>query len=287
MTKQGELDVLMDDIASEFIAGIDGYSSNAITKISRIRSGVYDILAEYSKNDDRVSKSRLNSLLRELDAIEDEIYYVLMREVEDSVTETIILAEKRSSNALIGLLGAAAVYGAVSSRPKKDDVVRVNLKYVMNRKAVGDNTLPDILRSVSGVIREEIQAGIRYGVQRGESVTAISRRVLGAFQKTSWQIKRIIKTELPIAFRKTISWLGGKIGIIKAVKIIDHRGRHKYHETHECYRLAEQNMYGWGKGMYRPEDSFIFDPHPQCTAYYRYVLRNNWEKGETRNVERE
>lgn len=272
MTVQAKLDELVDKASDVFLDGLDGRSQAIARRIERMRSDVYDILQDYEKKDGRISRTRINALLRELDEIEDEIYLEFAKEMEDAITETVEDAESDMRKALLGLLGASLLLGPNGEKLNSNEIVEEAIEYVMKRKSSDGLTLPDRLHSSAGLLRDEIQKAIRYGILRNESVTKISRRVKKSFEDMSWRIERIVKTELPIAFRKIVSVLGGKLNIIKAVQIIDNRGRHRYHERHECYRLAEQDMYGWGKGLYRPEDTFIFDPHPQCSAYFRYVL---------------
>lgn len=274
MTMQADLDELIDGIADDYMNHLDDYAEDVINKVERIRSDVYDILDDYSRKDGRISRSRINTLIRSLDDVEQDIYLELSEELEDAITETVKKAEKQTNGALLGLLGASLLLGSDGKKLNAEETVGSVVNFVLTRKAADGLSLSDRVRSIAGLMRDEVQQAIRYGVLRGDTVGRISRRVREAFKSASWRIGRVVKTEIPLAFRKTLLYIGGKQGIIKAVKIIDLRGRHKYHERHECYRLAEQDMYGWGKGVYRPEDTFILDPHPQCTAYFRYILND-------------
>lgn len=272
MTVQADLDKLMDEASNEVMSGLTAYSDEAIDRVERTRLEVYDILDEYSKKNGIISESRIRSLLRELDDIEQDIYSELEDEIKASLYKTVEQANKNSKGALVALLGVALVFGGRAKAPKNKQVVDDTVNFVMTRKASDGLTLTDRLRAYASLLIGNIQASIRYGIRRKETVNRLYNRVRGAYKSSAWMIKRLVTTELPLAYRKTILYVGGKSGIIRAVKIIDHRGRHPYHEHHECYRLAEQDKYGWGKGVYRVEDTFILDPHPQCSAYYRYIL---------------
>mgnify|MGYP001278521906 CR=1 FL=1 len=270
MSVQAELDTMMDELASSFFAYTDAQADRIANRINRIRIEINDILSDYAKVDDTVSKSRINSLLRELDEIESEIGLELSDEIESSIIKAVERAGNESSKALKTVLGSAAIIGGI--------VVVEIVDFVLKRKGKDGLILADRINSLAGLLRDEMQQAIRYGVLRGETVTQIARRVKTAFDSAVWQIKRIVQTELPIAFRVGIAKIGEKTNVVKAIKIIDEVGRASHpsrHHYHECYRLANQDKYGMGKGIYLPQDTFIFAPHPNCTAYYRYILRGD------------
>lgn len=271
---QAEMDAIMDEMAAEVIENIFRDADLVVAKIDRIRRQVNGLLSEYSKQDGTISKSRINTLLQELDEIEFEIDSELTSELERLATKATEQAEKNLSEALVGLLGVAVAFGGTSLLPNVSSIIREVLDGMFNRDING-NDISEIIESVAGLVRDNIQRAIRYGVYREMTIGQISRRVKEEFDRTSFQIKRIITTEIPIAFRRAVAIIGSKTRIIKAVKIVDLPGRMSHpstHHHHECFRLAEQDMYGWGKGVYRPQDTFIYDPHPQCTAYFRYIF---------------
>ena len=278
MNRQQQINKTLDELSERIYEFAKRESDRSIDKIDSIRKQINGILADYSKDDGTISKSRINTLLSELDTIEEDMYEALDSSLDQAVANTSEQAEKDIIGALIAVLGITAVFGGLSKRPKSSDIVKEISDYVLNREIDGV-TIRTRLAAVVGVMRDELQREIRYGVHIGLSITQISRRVKTAFDRTVWQFRRIITTEIPVAFRTGIALIGGKTGVIKAIKIIDNRGRHKYHETHECYRLAEQDKYGMGKGVYLPTDTYIFDPHPQCTAYYHYILNNDVIEG--------
>lgn len=278
MTVQDDINKAIDDLMNVVMDASQTYSAEIVDNIYGIRLRVNDILAEYAKNDGTISKYRLRKLLEELDEVEfdigDEFYDAMDKAIVDVSEKT----ENNLISVLIATLGVAVLFGGKDKRPKSDDLVEDIRKFVFDFDINGVRLL-DRIASVSGFLRDEIQQAIRYGTHHGENVTQLSKRVKDAFDKTAWQFKRIVTTELPLAFRKGILTVGDKTGVIKAVKIIDNRGRHKYHESHECYRLAEQNPYGWGKGVYKTSDTYILAPHPQCSAYYHYILKKEINEG--------
>lgn len=271
MSVQDDINKEIDKLASEIIGNTQGHADDIADDLYGVRTRIMDLLAEYEMKDGKISKSRLRSLLRELDEIEIEISDDFYGNIDKAVTDVTKDAEKNLNGVLIAALGIAIIYGASKDRPDSDKFIESIRNEVFNEEING-MSLRDRIASSSRYLRDALQQAISYGIYNGETVGVIYRRVRETISENMWRFKRIITTELPIAFRRTIAKIGGNVGVIKAVKIIDNRGRHRYHESHECYRLAEQDKYGMGKGVYLPTDAFIFDPHPQCTAYYHYIF---------------
>lgn len=271
MKEQDDINKKIEELSSEIFDKSAKDAEATINKIDRIRADINDILVEYANKDGTIPEHRIRTLTNELNDIESGIGDTFFESIDKSITETSKKAEKIIIGALITTLGASLVFGGKGGRPNSGKIVKEISEYVFNRNVNGVK-LSNRINSVTGILRDEIQRAIRQGINLRESITGISRRVKKAFEKTSWQIKRVFTTELPIALRTGIATIGGRTGIVKAVKIIDNRGRHKNHENHECYRLAEQDKYGMGKGIYKPQDTFIFDPHPQCSAYFQYIV---------------
>lgn len=273
-----EIDGITEDLYSSLQDDVD----LAINKVDSVRKEINSVLMEYSKEDGTISESRIRTLLNELDDIEQG----LGEQIEDSLSELADSSAKKTSKKLIGgivaVAGVSLAFGG--SRPKRDDIVKDANKYVFDRELNGMKVGKRIT-ALSGSLRDTMQQSVRYGVNIGESVTKISRRVKKAVDKATWQVKRIVTTEIPSMFRSVLATVGGKMGILKGVKIIDNRGRHRYHETHECYKLAEKDPYGWGKGVYKTTDTHVFDPHPQCTAYFHYVINPDKVKDGDNNAD--
>lgn len=278
MTVQDDINKALDDMAAEVFDSAGDRASEIVDEIDDIRLRINDLLMEYSRKDGKISPSRIKTLTDELDAIEGIIGTEFYDAVDEAIEEVSEKTEENLKGVLISVLGVALLFGGANKVPKSKDIVNDIFDFVFNEEVNGTK-LSDKISSVAGFLRDEIQQAIRYGTHLGENVSQISQRVKDAFDKSAWRIKRVITTEIPKAFRKLILELGRRSGVIKAVKIIDNRGRHRYHERHECYRLAEQNPYGMGKGVYLPKDTYILDPHPQCSAYYHYILNEEALEG--------
>lgn len=282
---QAEINREIDDIVGDLLDGITRDADKAINKIDALRKEYNSVLLEYAKKDGTIPDNRVKPLLRELDELETKLGESINASLDGLVEKATDNTNERLIGAAIAVVGISLVAG--SRRPSEDSISKEVRDFMVGREFGGVN-ISKRIKAVSGILRDTLQREIRYGAITGETITQISRRAKKAFDKALWQVKRIITSEIPTAIRKTISVIGGKLGIIKAVKIIDLPGRHAHperHHRHECYRLAEQDMYGWGSGIYKPSDTFIFDPHPQCSAYFHYILRNDLLKGGDENAD--
>lgn len=276
MTKEDELNKELDAIMAEVLDSSLKYSTTIENKLNDVRKQVNGLLLEYSNKDKTISYTRLNTLLRELDDVEAS----LVDELETSVDKYVEDTSKKSNKALIAAITAAVgvgiAFGGKDRVPTLEQATKETVEYIKGEKADGLD-LNDRIRRLSGSFRDDMQKAIRYGVMSKYSINKISRNVKEAFDKGMWQIKTIVTSELPTVVRKSMVWIAGKTNIVKWVKIIDNRGRHKYHTSHQCYIYAEQNKYGVGKGIFKPTDTYILDPHPQCTAYFHYIFKDDIE----------
>src|SRR5699024_6409462 len=142
--------------------------------------------ADDSKDDGTISKSRINTLLQELDEIEIEVNSEFSEELEQLVTKTAEQAEKNLTGVLIAMLGVAVVFGGRDKRPKASETINEIIDFVFNREIDGI-TLSDRVASVAGLLRDTMQREIRYGVYRGFSISQISSRIKDVFERTAWQ----------------------------------------------------------------------------------------------------
>lgn len=276
---QAEINLVIDDIAGDILDGVSNDADKAIDKIDSLRKEYNSVLLEYANKDGAIPNHRLKSLLRELDEIERGIGESINGSLNDLVREATDNTNERLVEAAISVIGLSLIGGGKT--PNKTAISK-EVRDFMDEREFGGVGIGKRINSVSGLLRDTLQREIRYGAIRGDSITKISRRAKKAFDKMLWQVKRIITSEIPTAIRRTTAVIGEKLGIIQGVLIIDLPGRHAHpmrHKYHECYRLAEQDMYGWGKGVYKPTDAFIFDPHPQCSAYFHFILRKDLLRG--------
>lgn len=271
MKSEEEINQDLDEAMERYMNENRRMQNGSISEVDEARLEIIDLLSEHADGDGKISKRRIKAVLSDLEEVEEVIQDGLTASMEETVDKT----TERAINASMAALGALATSGIISKRSIKETV----RESVLKRIASDGVTLEDRIYRIAGGLIDEVRDTVRSGVLRGDSATAISRNVKKTFERDEWKIRRIIMTEGNNAYRETIGEVAiAGSSVIKAVQIKDNRGRHRNHESHECYRLAEQDMYGWGKGVYRPQDEFIYDPHPQCTAYFRFILADDLKR---------
>lgn len=244
-----------------------------LKEIDRTRLELIDLLTEYAKQDNTISKARINTLLDELDEIERQIRQnglkALDEVIEDSASSAI-----ESAYIALGIVGVLAL----SSR-KERRLARGVVDYVFGRFSEKD--LPGLDTRMNNLAIDygtELSRVLRKGVITGKSVNDIVKEIKSVYESEAWKIRRIVITEANTAHRTGIARAAEESDVVKAIKIIDHPG-HRNHTKHRCYELARQNPYGWGEGIYRPQDTYIYSPHPRCRASFRYVLKDEYLTG--------
>lgn len=267
MPTEEEVNKKLDDAMEKYMRENERLQRNAVSEVDGVRKDIIDTLEENVDGNDKISKTKVRKILKKLDSIEDAINERMEEAIVKTLEKSSDKAVKWSVAALGSLIAADAISGGKVRKKVRESV--------LGRKSLKDNIMSDRIESLSGSIIDSVRSDIRYEVRKGSSPTKINRVIKKSFKKNEWKIQRMVMTEGYNAYRYTIGEIAKQTDAIEAVKIIDNRGRHPYHETHECYRLAEQDKYGWGKGIYRPEDDFIYFPHPQCTAYYQYILKDD------------
>lgn len=266
MSEEDKINQRLRDAQDKYLRENYRQQNGAINDVSALRIELLTILDKYADSDGHIDKRKIRKILRELGDVEDDIERALVESVEESIDKTI-------ENAIKTTIGAIGLIYIVSKLPKGRIKSSVT-DSVLDGKHSDGMSLRDRMWRMSGGIVDEVRTNVRDGVLRDKSINSINRDIKKTFKDKDWQVRRVVMTEGYNAYRETVGEVASEVGndIIKAVRIIDLRGRHDNHESHECYRLAEQDMYGWGKGLYRPQDTFIYNPHPNCTAYFEYVL---------------
>lgn len=259
-------------------------ASDGTDKVTKLLSGVTQELVPKFDNmineDGEIPTYRINTASKEVDLIEEDIREIIMEGFEDIIDEAVSNSVDSVVDTFVKYSVSLAVLKGLLSRENISESERAVKEFLMEREING-LTVVDRISGVSSLLISEIRKSVRYGIISKESISKIMKRIKDAINRSVWQIKRIFSSEVATSLRAVISIIGEKLGIIKGVKIIDNRGRHAYHHTHMCYKYAEEDKYGMGKGVYKVSDTYILDPHPQCTAYFEFVFKDNiFSKGE-------
>jgi hypothetical protein len=267
VSKQTELDEIMRKVAQDYGKLNAKQQEFAIKEFGRIRGEISVLLADYEDGDGTIKRQRLARLLRDLETIESNIRKSGLVTLESIIDETSAFTTNAVGGALSEVVGAAAISGIVVDRVNADIA-----RYVVSRFGEDGLVLSDRVWNVAGDIRDEMSKTLRAGIIRGESISALIKRIRTVHDNESWKIRRLVVTEGNTAHRTATGFNAQRSNVVKGVKINDRPG-HNNHTKHKCYDLANRDPYGMGEGVYKPEDSSIFSPHPNCTSYITYVLK--------------
>jgi hypothetical protein len=268
MSTQTEFEDIMRKIAQDYGKLNEKQQEFAIREIDRIRLEIADLLAEYAGSDGTIKRQRLNSLLRELERIEKLVREAGVTAIGTVASETAAFTTTAISGALASTLGTAAIAGPVFDRINKH-----TFNYVVKRFGEDGLVMSDRVWNLAGDQRAEISKVLRSGILRGESVSKMTAAVRQVYDTETWKIRRLVITEGNTANRAATAYNAAESDVVKGLKINDRPG-HNNHAKHRCYELAQIDKYGWGDGIYKPSDSEIFSPHPNCTSYLTYVLKD-------------
>lgn len=267
MSTQTELDEIMRKIAEDHAKLNAKQQEFAIKEIGRIRSEIAELLADYEDGTGTIKRQRLTRLLRDLETIETNVRKYGMATLENIVDETATFTTTAVNGALNEVLGAA-VSGVVIDRVNADV-----LKYVINRFGDDGLVLSDRVWNLAGDMRDELSKTLRAGIIRGESVSALTKRVRRVHDNETWKIRRLVVTEGNTAYRTATAMNASRSDVVKAVRV--HRGEANRPE-HRCSQLERTDRYGMGAGIFKPSDPEIYNMHVNCTGYLTYELDEDY-----------
>lgn len=264
LTTQAELDEIFRKMERDYGALNKRQQAYAIKEIGRIRGELADLLADFADKDGTIKRNRASRILRELDEIERSL-----REKGTLAFESIIGESSEWTTAR--LAGVVGVSSAGIERVNKHVV-----KYVIKRFGEDGLVLSDRVWGLSGEIRDELATVIRSNIIKGEGINAMIPRIREVYDNETWKIRRLARTESVTAHRAATSYNAQESDVVKWVQFHDGTCGHKDHHKHKCYELVNRNPYGKGAGIYKPTDTEIWLPHPNCTSYITYILDERW-----------
>lgn len=264
-TTQAELDDIFRRMSKDYGALNKKQQAYAIKEIGRIRSEVNDLLADYADDDGIISRRRANMVIRELDGIEKSI-----RKNGEIIFEEIASDTSDWTTNRIAKISGVTISGAATERVNKHVV-----KYIAKRFGDDGLVLSDRVWGLGADIREEISSVIRSNIIRGEGIQKMIPEIRKVYDNETWKIRRLARTEGVTAHRAATSYNAVESDLVEYVQFHD-GGPDKNHENHACYDLANRDPYGKGRGVYKPNDTEIWMPHPQCTSYISYILDERW-----------
>src|SRR5699024_55560 len=152
-----------------------------------------------------------------------------------------------------------------------DLINRHVVRYVVGRLGDDNLVLSERIWGLSGEIRDELTSVIRTGIIRGDGINAMIPSIRQAYNTETWKIERLARTESVTAHRAAASYNAQASELVEYVQF--HEG---VDNSPACTSLANEDRYGKGRGVFKPNDTDIWLPHPNCTGYITYILDERW-----------
>lgn len=261
LTKESDMKRIVDRMEKDYGALSKKQQAYAIREVGRVRGELAEFLGEYADDNGIISRRRARMVTRELDVIEQSIRErgdIALNNIIDETTEWTV--DRINKGAGIALSSTA--YKSVNEHV---------FKYVTKRFGEDGLVLSERVWGLSGEIRDELSKVIRSGIIRGEGINAMIPKLRKVYDNETWKIRRLARNESVTAHRAAIGYNAEESDVVKWVRFI-----HGVKNTEECVALANEDRYGKGKGVYKPTDTDIWNPHIQCTGYSEYVLDERW-----------
>ncbi|MHC8516776.1 hypothetical protein [Sporosarcina sp. ITBMC105] len=259
LTTQAELDAIFARMERDYEALTKRQQAYAIKEIGRVRGELAELLADYAGDDGIIKRQRAARLLRDLDEIERSIRkhgtLALEKIIEDTSEWT-----------------TARVAGAIGIGVGNfDRINRQVVKYVTKRFGDDGLVLSDRIWGLSGEIRDDLATVLRSGIIKGDGINALVPRLREVYDNETWKIRRLARNESVTARRAATTYNARESDIIHWVQF-----HHGVKRSKSCVRLAGEDRYGKGTGVFKTTDTEIWMPHVNCTGYITYVLDERW-----------
>ena len=265
-TTQAELDAIFERLERDYGALNKKQQAFAIREIGRVRGELAELRADYADNDGVITRQRAARVLRELDEIEASLRKNGTIALESIIEES---SEWTTNNLTVAV-------GIALSKSAFDRVNEHVIKYVTKRFGDDGLVLSDRIWGLSGEMRDEMATVIRSSIIKGEGVNAMIPKIRQVYDNETWKIRRLARTEGVTAHRAATAYNAQASDIVKWVQFHDGTCGRKDHHRHACYKLAQADPYGEGAGIYKPTDTEIWSPHPNCMSHITYVLDERW-----------
>lgn len=257
LTTQAELDAIFARMEKDYGALNTKQQAYAVREIGRVRGELSDMLADYADSDGIIKRQRASRILRELDGIEASL-----RKHGTVALENIIEESSEWTTKAVGIVVSKSAFDRVNEHV---------VKYVTKRFGADGLVLSDRIWSLSGEIRDELSTVIRSSLIKGEGINAMIPKIRKVYDNESWKIRRLARNESVNAHRAAISYNAQESDIVEWVQF--HAGVKR---SDPCVKLAGEDRYGRGEGVFKTTDTDIWMPHVNCTSYITYILDERW-----------
>lgn len=261
LTTQEDMTRVFDRMERDYGALSKKQQAYAITEIGRVRGELAELLGEFADDEGKISRRRARMVTRELDVIEQSLREhgeIALNNIIEETTEWTV----NRVNKGVGIALSASSFDRVNEHV---------IKYVTKRFGDDGLVLSERVWGLSGEIRDDLSKVIRSGIIRGEGINSMIPKLRKVFDNETWKIRRLARNESVTAHRAAIGYNAQESDVVKWVQF-----HHGVKNTEECVDLANEDRYGKGKGVFKPTDTDIWNPHVQCTGYSSYVLDERW-----------
>lgn len=254
---QAELDEIFRKMKQDYLKLNKRHQEFAIREIGKIRGEIAEFLVEYADEDGKISRRRASMIARDLEDIEKSLREKGEKAFNDVINDSSEWTTRQISKAV----------GITLNTSQFDRINKQVLKYVTGRFGDDDLVLSDRVWGLSAEVRDELSSVVRREIIKGEGINAMVSKIRKVYNNETWKIRRLARTESVTAHRAATSYNAKESEIVDWVQLIPGENR-----SEGCVSLAEADPYGKGPGIYKPTDTEIWMPHPNCTSYIKYVL---------------
>jgi hypothetical protein len=275
-SKEAKLNAELARLHAKFMPMTKRQQRDVVKAVNRTRLSVIDLVAEYANKDDKISRARINTLLRDLEIIENDIRKAtdtaLLGVMGESVGRGYEDVDKAYHSAL-GLSAEFATTAEVASsvilaelagrKPTPHNIAT----YLAHKTGPDGLTLSDRVWTFAGDQKAEIGNVLRRGIIRGDTTASMVRGIQSVYETEAWKARRLALTESNVAYRTAIGYVAEQSEFVAALRLIP-----GVHRTESCVKTAQEDRHGLGVGVFLPSDTDIYSIHPQCTSYTNYIL---------------
>ena len=247
MPNQVEFARLLDEVMDEDKRITD----ETLAKLKALQPEYFAVIRSYTRADGTINPSRINSLYRDLEALEGDYRAVLEESVEQGVSAV--------TKVTVAYLISRYFSNGIRTLMDIDT-------FTDNRNLDG-LTLGDRSRIMGGDLTDSIRRKMRRSIYQGATASDLYDSVIDSFEDEEWKAKRLVTSEMNNSYRGQFAETLKNNGEEYVQFYESQWCTHKRHNTHKCHLLANEDRYGLGAGVFKVTDSEIYSPHPQCRGY--------------------
>ncbi len=271
-----KLNELLAELHDAYLEASEDMSDSVVKDVASTRLQVVDLIEEYANKDNTISRSRVNTLLRDLEAVEREIRDVTESALIGAMEDSVDIAYSDAFTAFQKALGLSADFVLTAKVAESEILSGLNgrkptprniAEYLAQRTGPDGLTLSNRVWQFAGDQRAEMGNVLRRGIIRGDTTTKMVREIRGVYDTEAWKARRLAITEANTAYRTAIGYTAEKSKFVSALRLIP-----GVHQSEKCVSVSQQNRHGLGAGIFLPGDADIYNIHPYCTAYTQYIL---------------